>query len=123
MVMSPIGDSYRGWNGAAQNVAARRLALEKPSATSGLGADTGEQTQTDSFASQNSRAGNPHHSGTVAAVPLRHETDLQTQRLVSAFVAQLLGQLLPETASPPLGARRTYESAEAPLSLLLDTRL
>src|SRR6202012_3502254 len=97
MVMSPIGDANRSWNSARDNLAAGRLSLEKPSAASGLRpGPEGDGAQKDSVR-ENYSGENLRRSGTGAAVPERHGDAADAPHLTSAFVAQLLGQILPDT--------------------------
>ena len=56
-------------------------------------------------------------------VPERHTSEIEAPRLTAAFVAQLLGQLLPDREIRKLQARAAYGTDEAEGSLLLDTRL
>ena len=121
--MSPIGDHFGSWNGAAAGRAARRLALQKPKATSGLASDSGDETSPGGDHAQQGGRENLHRSGTISAVPFRHALDAEAPRLTSAFVAQLLGQILPDPEQAKLPAGTLYEADESRSTLLLDTRL
>ena len=59
-----------------------------------------------------------HRSGTAETVPFQYAT-----RLVSPFVAQLLGQMMADPEQPGSQARAAYGYAERNASLLLDARL
>jgi hypothetical protein len=121
--MGPIGDTDRGWHAAAQNSAARRLALQKPSAASRLAADSGGDAPPEDRSFQNPASENLRHSGTAASVPFRHAAEIEAPRLTPAFVAQLLGQILPASPSRPLDAGAAYKTGDTCFSLLLDRRL
>jgi hypothetical protein len=123
MVMSPIGDANAGWNGARENLAARRLSLQKPCAISGLRPGLDGDASADDRSSGNRETENLHRSGTGASVPFRHDCEINAPRLSSTFVAQLLGQILPDTGADKLQARTAYGFDEPVTSLLLDTRL
>ena len=122
MVMSPIGDANTGWNGARENLAARRLSLQKASASSGLRHGLQGDAGANDRSSENPGRENLHRSGTGASVPFRHGEDVAATRLTSAFVAQLLGQILPGSGLDKLQARTAYGLDEPVTSLLLDTR-
>jgi hypothetical protein len=123
MVMSPIGDSNRSWNSARDNLAARRLCLQKPSAASGLRpGPEGDGTPGDSVC-ENCSGETLRRSGTGTAVPERHADAADAPHLTSAFVAQLLGQIIPDTSTDRLEARAAYKFDEAIINLALDTRL
>ena len=121
--MSPIGDPLGSWNGAAQNSAVRRLALQKLKATSGLAGESGEETPLGGDHAGHGTHENLHRSGTGSAVPFRHVSQIETPRLTSAFVAQLLGQLLPDPERTKLPDGTLYATDESRSALLLDTRL
>jgi len=118
MVMSPIGDSSGTWQGAAQNAVARARDLQKLKGLSGLHSDLAGDP---SPRQQPRSPGNPATlpcSGTQQGVPFRH-----APRLTAPFVAQLLGQLLPDRERPGSEARTVYGAERHCTSLLLDTRL
>lgn len=120
--MSPIGDQFGSWNGAAQSSAVRRLALQKLKPASGLASDSGEEMPPGSDQAHHRAHENPHRSGTGSAVPFRHVSQTEAPRLTSAFVAQLLGQLLPDPEQGKLPARTLYDTDETRSHLLLDMR-
>ena len=122
MVMSPIGDANAGWNGARENLAARRISLQKLNATSGLRPGLDSDASADDRFCENHGRENLHRSGTGASVPFRHDHEIGAPRLSSTFVAQLLGQILPGTGADKLQARTAYGLDEAVTSLLLDTQ-
>jgi hypothetical protein len=121
--MSPIGER-QGWEiRAAQGTAMRRRALEKPSAASGLRNGSGGEPSFGSPRSSGPIFENPHHSGTHCAVPFRDIAEVEQPRLTAAFVAQLLGQVLPDPEQGKSQARTAYRSEEDCTALLLDTLL
>jgi hypothetical protein len=122
MVMSPIGDANAGWNGARENLAVRRLSLQKTSAANGLRPGPDGDASAEDRPWANRETENLHRSGTGASVPFRHVAEPDAMRLTSAFVAQLLGQILPETGRDRLRARAAYGLDEPVTSLLLDTQ-
>lgn len=121
--MGPIGDHFESWNSAAQNRAARRHALEKPSATSSFSQAHGKETPPGGDHSQEDGHETLRHSGTAFAVPLRHAGEMQAPRLTSAFVAQLLGQILPDREPRKLPAGISYGPEEHRTRLLLDAKV
>jgi hypothetical protein len=116
--MSPIGEHSRACNGAAQSLILRARAPQKLKPASGLQQDFGDEMprQQDFYAA--AQSSHLTGSGTASPVPFRH-----APRLVAPFVAQLLGQLLPDCERPPSGAAMAYGAARIPTSLLLDARL
>jgi len=61
-----------------------------------------------------------YRSGAEQDVPFRHS--IRTPRLNAAFVAQLLGQAMPEQAAQSSGALAAYKQTRAP-ALTCDRRL
>lgn len=116
--MSPIGDMSANWNGATQNLASRSRDLQKLRAPSDLHGECGDQTSPRQDFRSSPGGQELHCSGTESAVPFRH-----APRLVSPFVAQLLGQILPDCERPASKAAAAYDAAQPRASLLLDARL
>jgi hypothetical protein len=116
--MGPIGDITSTWTGATQNLASRSRALQKLSAPSDLHSGLGDQTPPRQDFHGPGDTGALACSGTDRPVPFRYAS-----RLVSPFVAQLLGQLLPNPEIPASQARAAYGVRETRASLLLDARL
>jgi hypothetical protein len=116
--MSPIGDISASWTGATQNLALRTRALQKPKAASDLYGNQQDETPPRQKFRSSSDAVPLHCSGTEEPVPFRY-----APRLVSPFVAQLLGQILPDCERPALKAGAAYDVPEPATCLLLDARL
>ena len=116
--MSPYGDISGTWHGAAHNAASRSRALQKLSGPSGLHSGLAGDPPPHQQSQRNENARSMHRSGTEQSVPFRH-----APRLVSPFVAQLLGQLLTDPERPGSGARTAYRIQGVCSSLLLDARL
>ena len=118
MLMSPIGDVPASSKDALQSMAWRSRALQKPKAASDLHGNQQDETPPRQEFRGAHAAAAVVCSGTEEAVPFRY-----APRLVSPFVAQLLGQLLPNPEIPASQARTAYGTQESQTSLLLDTRL
>ena len=116
--MSPIGQQSGVCNGPAQSLAVRTRATQKLKAASGLQDGLHDETPSRQDFHQAREQDGMTCSGTVAAVPFRH-----APRLMAPFVAQLLGQLLPDCERPRTGAAQAYSAEGISSSLLLDTRL
>jgi len=116
--MGPIGDISATRTGVTQTPASRPRALQKLNAPSDLHSGLRDYTPPRQDFSSRSAASAPACSGTDNPVPFRYAS-----RLVSPFVAQLLGQLLPNPEIPASQARVAYGVAEPRASLLVDTRL
>ena len=96
--MSPVGDRIPSLGTPAPHGGLRRLSLQKLKPASELQGDTDHFAQPDHPNCPRSRAASGSRSGTDRAVPFRHS--LEAPRLDAAFVAQLLGQLLPSERVP-----------------------
>lgn len=116
--MGPIGGISGTCSGAKQTPALRPRALQKLNAPSDLHSGLGDQAPPHQRALAPGASQTPACSGTEEVVPFRYAT-----RLVSPFVAQLLGQLMPDPETPASQARTAYGVSEARASLLLDARL
>jgi hypothetical protein len=116
--MGPIGDISVCSAAAAQKPAWRTRALQKAKPASDLNGNRGDQAQARQGFQGRHDAVSLTCSGTEEPVPFRYEP-----RLASPFVAQLLGQLLPNPERPTSEARAAYGMADERSSRLLDTRL
>ena len=116
--MSPIGEHSRACKDATQSLVLRARAPQKLKPASGLQQNFGDETprQRDFYAP--AQSDQMTGSGTASPVPFRH-----APRLVAPFVAQLLGQVLPDCERPRSGAAMAYGATRIPTSLLLNTRL
>jgi hypothetical protein len=101
-------------------MAARARALEKPIPISDLRMTRDEAEQPPPHHSRNSHSEKLPQSGTVEPVPTGDM--LARSRLVSAFVAQLLGQILPDPERANSGALAAYDAAPLP-ALMCDRTL
>lgn len=115
--MSPIGEHSRACNGAAQSLVLRARAPQKLNPASGLQQNFGDETPRQQDFRSPAQSDQMTGFGTASPVPFRH-----APRLVAPFVAQLLGQILPDCERPRSGAAMAY-GARIPTSLLLNTRL
>lgn len=116
--MSPIGEHSRACNGAAHSLVLRARAPQKLKPASGLQQNFGDETPRQQDFLSTAQSDQMTSSGTVSPVSFRH-----APRLVAPFVAQLLGQILPDCERPRLGAAMAYDAARIPTSLLLNTHL
>ena len=105
--MRAVGDNNWTASNAAQIAMARTRALQKLKPASGLHAETGDNTSSDASSFENPRGGALCHSGTEGTVPFRY--GLEAPRLNAAFVAQLLGQMMPDREPHNCGALAIYE--------------
>src|ERR1043166_7461099 len=101
--MGPIGDISTGWTGGVQKPAPRGRVLQKLKAPSGLHGEWSGDAASQRDDRRAARATTLHCAGTEESVPFRH-----APRLTSPFVAQLLGQLLPNSEVPASQARMAY---------------
>ena len=111
--MKPIGDIHSGWTGAARDPANRAHGLQKISTISPLRHRArNESPDRPAQRLSNGQSCSPQ-SGTGRTVLFRYGPD--APRLTAAFVAQLLGQVLPDPehkSAPDYGrAARTPPSA------------
>jgi hypothetical protein len=98
--MRPIGEAHSHWQAMAANAAWRARALQKPSATSNLNGESGQDADRQPPSQQEETGLTMRQGGTEKPVPFRHV------RVTAAFAAQLLGQVLPDP-------ERRFSSAEA----------
>jgi hypothetical protein len=118
--MRPIGDITSTALVTTQIVAARSRASQKLKPASGLHAQLGDDAHSGMRSHQSQSWTALCHSGTDRSVPSRY--GMEAPQLNAAFVAQLLGQALPDRAPRPAGALAAYEEI-VPTALLCDTRL
>ena len=118
--MRPIGDHLPSVGSTALVVAAKARASRKANPTSSLHPHTGGDTQPGTRSGKDRRKSAPCQPGTLAVVPFRYSAD--APRLDAAFVAQLLGQIMPNREP---GAARMLAAYEEPLSpaQIFDTEL
>ncbi|MBN9553200.1 MAG: hypothetical protein J0H61_00770 [Alphaproteobacteria bacterium] len=117
--MSPVGDNISNIANAIAHGGMRQRILQKLKPTSGL-QDDGDQfapPERKSFRKPDAQARS--RSGTGEAVPFRHRLD--APRLDAAFVAQLLGQLMPGERVQP-AACTAYGGVQSP-NPLFDKKL
>jgi hypothetical protein len=107
--MRAVGDHLQTASNAAQNAIAKTRALQKLKPASGLQAETGDDARPDAAAFKCRRSGDLYQSGTHRTVPFRY--GLEAPRLNAAFVAQLLGQMMPDRELHNSGALAIYEAA------------
>jgi hypothetical protein len=118
--MNPVGNSHLAVYSVAQFAASKTRALQKLNSASGLHGEAGDDAEPDSHSFHNSRKQALSRSGTDLAVPFRYSA--QAPRLNAAFVAQLLGQALPDHEPRQVDMRTVYQDA-ASAARLCDTRL
>jgi hypothetical protein len=109
--MRAVGDNNWTASNAAQIAMARTRALQKLKPASDLHAETGDNASSDTPAFESPRGGGLCHSGTQGTVPFRYGQE--APRLNAAFVAQLLGQMMPDREPHNAGALAVYEGAPA----------
>lgn len=118
--MRPIGDIASTALVTTQIVAARSRASQKLKPASDLHSGTGEDAHSGTRPHRSQGWTALCHSGTERGVPSRY--GMQAPQLNAAFVAQLLGQVMPDHATHPAGALAAYEEIVT-TALLCDTRL
>jgi hypothetical protein len=118
--MRLTGNSYLPVNSTAQIAAAKAHASEKLNPASGLQTQLGEDVQTGIRSGKDRRKNTPSQSGTDRLVPFRYSPD--APRLDAAFVAQMLGQLIPNREPGRSGALAAYQEMPEP-ALVFDAKL
>lgn len=118
--MSPVGNSNLAVRAASRAVTGKARDAEKLKPSSGLQPDMGGNAHSGPLLFQGQRKSDASHSGTIRDVPFRHGPG--APRLTAAFVAQLLGQAMPDTEQRPSGALAAYEEPRLS-ALLCDRRL
>ena len=116
--MSPLGTISGSWQSAPSQAFSRPRISQKPNVDSGLHNGKEDETKPRQSFNRFAAASALPRSGTDAAVPFQHAS-----RLVSPFVAQLLGQIMPDPESAISRARAAYGLNEERISLVFDTRL
>src|SRR5579872_7004267 len=101
--MSPIGEQSGVCNGPAQSLAVRARATQKLKAASGLQEDLHDETPSRQDFRKAPDLQEMACSGTSSSVPFRY-----APRLAAPFVAQLLGQILPDCERPRADAAGAY---------------
>jgi len=117
--MRPIGDFPSPASSTALIAAAKARASKKASPASGLHTHLGDNPYLETRSGKDRRKNALHQSGTQARVPFRHSFD--APRLNAAFVAQVLGQAMPDRA-PAARMLAAYEDAPSP-ARIFDTEL
>ena len=110
--MRAVGDIHQTASNAVQIAMAKARALQKLKPASGLQAETGDTAHPGASPFRCRRSDALYQSGTDRAVPLRH--GLEAPRLNAAFVAQLLGQMMPDREQRNSRALAVYEDMPAP---------
>ena len=116
--MSPLGTISGSWQSAPLQAFSRPRISQKPNVDSGLHNGKEDETKPKQSSSRSAAASTLPRSGTDEGVPFQH-----APRLVSPFVAQLLGQIMPDPESSISRARAAYGLNEQRVSLLFDARL
>jgi hypothetical protein len=116
--MSPLGTISGSWQSAPPQAFSRLRISQKPNVDSGLHNGNEDETKPRQSSGRSTPSQTLPRSGTDASVPFQHAS-----RLVSPFVAQLLGQIMPDPESAISRARAAYGLNEQRASLLFDARL
>jgi hypothetical protein len=116
--MSPIGEHSSLCRGPGQSLTVRVRAPQKLKPASGLQENRSEEPPRQQDHGDGRQSYGLACSGTQPAVSFRHAPFLATP-----FVAQLLGQVLPDCERPGSDAARAYGAGRLTAALLLDTRL
>jgi hypothetical protein len=116
--MSPLGTISGSWQNAPIQAFSRLRIAQKPNVHSGLHDDNQAETKPRHGSNGSQSASTLPRSGTETTVPFQH-----APRLVSPFVAQLLGQIMPDPESAISRARAAYGLNSECSSLLFDARL
>jgi hypothetical protein len=118
--MRAAGDNNQTVSHATQIAVAKARVLQKLKPASGLHAETGDTARPGVSSFKCRRSGDLYQSGTDRTVPFRY--DLEAPRLNAAFVAQLLGQMMPDRGQGHVSVLAAYEDAPSS-ALVFDTRL
>jgi len=110
--MRAAGDNNQTVSNAAQIAVAKARALQILKPASGLHADAGDMARPGPSSFKCRRSGDLYQSGTDRTVPFRY--GVEAPRLNAAFVAQLLGQMMPDREQGNCGALANYEVVAAP---------
>ncbi len=121
--MSPLGQTSDLSQSARNALTAAARTVKKASEPNRLQADVSGEPPPQPHHLPVLRGENMRRSGTFAPVPERHDPHPDAPRLTSAFVAQLLGQLLPDPERRVSDARHAYDGSEDACARLLDAHL
>lgn len=118
--MRPIGDLYPPVSSTALIAAARARASRKANPVNSLHAPLGEDADPGTWSGKDRRKSAAYQPGTPAPVPFRYSAE--APRLDAAFVAQLLGQIMPDPGPGEARMLAAYEEAP-PAAQIFDTEL
>src|SRR5579863_10273484 len=104
--MRAVGDNNQTASNAAQIAVVKTRASQKLKPASSLHAETGDTARPSASSFKCRRSGDLYQSGTDKAVPFRYGQE--APRLNAAFVAQMLGQMMPDTEQRSSGALAIY---------------
>jgi hypothetical protein len=118
--MRAAGDNHQTVSNATPIAVAKARALQKLKPASGLHAETGGMARPGPSSFKCRRSRDLYQSGTDRTVPFRYA--LEAPRLNAAFVAQLLGQMMPDREQGRASVLTAYEDAPSSATVF-DTRL
>ncbi|MEO7053808.1 MAG: hypothetical protein ABI191_02445 [Rhizomicrobium sp.] len=118
--MRPVSDPVPSINTTALIAAAKTRASRKTNPASSLHSPMGEDAHPETRSGKDRRKAAPCQLGTPGNVPFRYSLD--APRLNAAFVAQLLGQMMPDCAARNIGTLAAYEEASSSAQVF-DTQL
>lgn len=118
--MNTAGTSNMPISAAPKSAAAKWRGAQKPNPASSLQTDMGGDAHSGRLIFQDQRKSGASRFGTVRDVPFRYGPEAPL--LAAAFVAQLLGQAMPDTEQQPSGALAAYKEPGRS-ALLCDRRL
>jgi hypothetical protein len=104
--MRAVGDHNQTTSNTAQIAMAKARVLQKLKPASGLHAETGDTAHPGPSTFKCRRSGDLYQSGTDRTVPFQY--GLEAPRLNAAFVAQMLGQMMPDYEQRGSGALAVY---------------
>jgi hypothetical protein len=110
--MSPVGTTNVLVIETRRTVRAKAAPLKNDRCVNSLGTDLGTPGRDGDNSQPTWRLRNLSRPVAERDVPFRHSAS--APRLNAAFVAQLLGQAMPDNATSPSGARAAYEHGIAP---------
>lgn len=118
--MRPIGDLHPSVSSSALVAAAKARASGKTIPTSDLHPQTSDHAPLETRSGKDRRKSSACQTGTLTTVPFRYSAD--APRLDAAFVAQLLGQMIPDHTSGPAHMLAAYDEPQSPAQIF-DTAL
>lgn len=118
--MSPVGTNNGLVIETRRTVRTKTAPWKNDSCINSLGTDLSTPGRDGGNSQGTSRPRNLSRPGAERDVPFRHSAG--APRLNAAFVAQLLGQAMPDNATTPSSARAAYEHGITP-ALICDRRL